>query len=91
METEGLAGEVVNLGNPVEYTMLQFAEEILRITGSKSELIFHPLPQDDPTRRRPDISKARRLLNWEPEIPLAEGLVPTLAYFEQILAESAVP
>ena len=91
MEGEGLAGEVVNLGNPVEYTMLQFAEQIIQLTGSRSELIFQPLPQDDPTRRRPDISKAKRLLNWEPEVPLAEGLVPTLAYFNQVLTESPTP
>ncbi|HET7056431.1 MAG TPA: GDP-mannose 4,6-dehydratase, partial [Thermomicrobiales bacterium] len=89
MEGEGLAGEVVNMGNPVEFTMLQFAEEILKITGSTSELVFKPLPQDDPTRRRPDIGKAKRLLDWEPVVSLAEGLVPTLAFFEQVLAESA--
>jgi UDP-glucuronate decarboxylase len=85
METDNLAGEVVNLGNPHEFTMLELANEIIRITGSSSKLIFEPLPQDDPTRRRPNIEKAQRLLGWQPEVSLADGLVPTLAYFEEAL------
>ena len=74
----------VNLGNPVERTMLEFAETIRSMTGSGSEIIFEPLPQDDPKRRRPDISKAKRILGWEPEVPLEEGLKPTIAYFQSI-------
>jgi UDP-glucuronate decarboxylase len=61
--------------------MLQFAQEIIKATGSKSRIIHKPLPQDDPKQRRPDITRARKLLGWEPTIPLADGLVPTIAYF----------
>src|ERR1019366_9409686 len=64
----------VNIGNPTEFTMLECATEVLRVTGSKSEIVHKPLPQDDPTRRRPDITKARNLLGWEPKIALREGL-----------------
>ncbi|HEU0120010.1 MAG TPA: UDP-glucuronic acid decarboxylase family protein [Bryobacteraceae bacterium] len=74
----------VNLGNPVERSMLQFAEVILAQTGSASEIVFEPLPQDDPKRRKPDISKAKRVLGWEPRISLEEGLKPTIAYFQSI-------
>jgi dTDP-glucose 4,6-dehydratase len=71
----------VNLGNPQEMTILQFAIEIQRLTGSSSSILYRPLPEDDPKRRQPDISKARRLLGWEPRVPLAEGLRLTLDYF----------
>lgn len=71
----------VNLGNPNEMTVLQFAEHILRITGGSSPIAHHTLPEDDPRQRQPDISKARRLLGWEPRIRLDEGLQLTLAYF----------
>jgi len=71
----------VNLGNPHELTMLEFAREIIRATGSRSEIIFQPLPQDDPKQRRPDITRARTLLRWKPKIALAEGLVKTIDYF----------
>jgi len=71
----------VNLGNPQEMTILQFAVEIQRLTGSDSPIRYQPLPEDDPKRRQPDISKARRLLGWEPRVPLAEGLRLTLDYF----------
>lgn len=77
----------VNLGNPHEMTMLQFAEEIIRATGSRSKVIFKPLPQDDPKQRRPDIARARRWLRWEPKVPLREGLKGTIAYFHKKLAE----
>ena len=73
----------VNIGNPVEMTMLQFAEEIIRVTGSKSKIIFKPLPQDDPKQRQPDISKAKKILKWEPRVALAEGLVKTIDYFRK--------
>ena len=73
----------INVGNPVERTMLQFAEEILKATGSKSEITYVPLPTaDDPKQRRPDITKARTLLGWEPRVSLEEGLVGTIAYFK---------
>jgi dTDP-glucose 4,6-dehydratase len=71
----------VNIGNPVEMTMLAFAKEIIRATGSRSRITFKPLPVDDPKQRRPDITKARALLKWEPKVPLAEGLVKTIDYF----------
>jgi dTDP-glucose 4,6-dehydratase len=71
----------VNIGNPREMTMIQFAEEIIRLTRSKSRLTFKPLPQDDPKQRQPDITKARTLLKWEPQVNLAAGLKETIAYF----------
>jgi dTDP-glucose 4,6-dehydratase len=76
----------VNIGNPTEFTMLECAREVLVVTGSKSEIVHKPLPQDDPTRRRPDITKARTLLGWEPKIPLREGLEKSLAYFQSCVA-----
>jgi dTDP-glucose 4,6-dehydratase len=71
----------VNLGNPRETTILEFARQILAITGAHSEIVFEPLPQDDPKQRQPDITKARQLLGWEPRVSLEEGLKPTLEYF----------
>ena len=72
----------VNIGNPVEWTILECAREVLAVTGSQSEIVRKPLPQDDPTRRRPDITRARTLLGWEPTISLREGLERSLAYFQ---------
>jgi UDP-glucuronate decarboxylase len=71
----------VNLGNPVESTILQFAERIIAITGSRSRIVFNPLPQDDPKQRRPDITLARGRLGWEPQVDLDAGLRKTVAYF----------
>ncbi len=76
----------VNIGNPIEWTILECAQEILAVTGSSSEIIFKPLPQDDPTRRRPDITKAQNLLGWEPKIKLREGLERSLAHFKACIA-----
>jgi dTDP-glucose 4,6-dehydratase len=76
----------VNLGNPNEITVLEFARLVLRLTGSRSPIQFRSLPADDPKRRCPDISKARRLLGWEPKIALEEGLVRTVEYFRALLA-----
>jgi len=73
--------EPVNIGNPREMTMLEFAREIIQATGSRSKIVFKPLPQDDPKQRRPDITRARTWLKWEPQVPLAEGLRKTIAYF----------
>lgn len=73
----------VNIGNPAEMTVLQFAREIIRITRSKSKIIFKPLPQDDPKQRQPDITRARKYLKWEPKVELAEGLDETIAYFRK--------
>lgn len=73
----------VNIGNPNEFTMLECAQIVLQVTGSKSTVHFEPLPEDDPKRRRPDITKARELLGWEPKIELREGLVMSLEYFRE--------
>jgi dTDP-glucose 4,6-dehydratase len=77
----------VNLGNPNEVTILEFAKEILKLTGSKSSIDYRPLPQDDPRVRRPDISRARKLLGWEPKIDRHEGLTRTLRYFQEKVRE----
>ncbi|AWI79978.1 NAD-dependent dehydratase [Parazoarcus communis] len=71
----------VNIGNPCEFTMLELAEQVVRLTGSKSRLIFKPLPADDPKQRQPDISLAKQVLDWEPKVDLADGLKETIAYF----------
>lgn len=75
----------INLGNPCEFTILELAEHVLALTGSKSELVFQPLPQDDPTQRKPDISKAKAALDWEPQVSLIDGLKETIAYFKRVL------
>ena len=75
----------VNIGNPAEMTVLEFAKTIIRLVGSASTIIYKPLPQDDPQVRQPDIGRARRLLGWEPEVPLEEGLSRTIAYFREQL------
>jgi dTDP-glucose 4,6-dehydratase len=80
----------VNIGNPHEMTVLQFAEKILELTGSKSSIEYRPLPQDDPQVRQPDISKAKRVLNWEPKVSLDEGLAKTIEYFRTRLKEQQV-
>ena len=79
----------VNIGNPTEFTMLECAQEILSVTGSKSAIVHQPLPKDDPTRRRPDIAKARALLGWEPTVALREGLQKSLAYFQACVAAAS--
>jgi dTDP-glucose 4,6-dehydratase len=73
----------VNIGNPVEMTVLEFAREIIRATGSRSKIVFRPLPQDDPKQRRPDIGRAKSRLGWEPRVALSEGLVKTIEYFRE--------
>jgi len=75
----------VNLGNPYEMTVLDFAKKVLELTGSKSSIIFRPLPQDDPQVRQPDISKAKEILDWEPKVLLDEGLIKTIQYFQERL------
>jgi UDP-glucuronate decarboxylase len=85
MNTErGFTGPI-NLGNPGEFTMVELAERVIRLTKSKSKIVHKPLPPDDPKVRRPDISLAREKLAWEPTISLEEGLVPTIAYFRELL------
>ena len=77
----------VNIGNPGEFTILQLAEMVIELTGSKSKIVKRPLPADDPRQRKPDISKAKALLGWEPSTPLREGLTKTIAYFDQLLKD----
>ncbi|HXP62049.1 MAG TPA: UDP-glucuronic acid decarboxylase family protein [Dongiaceae bacterium] len=73
----------VNIGSPAEITVLEFAKEIIRATGSRSRIVLKPLPQDDPKQRRPDITRARKFLAWEPQVPLAGGLAKTIEYFRR--------
>ena len=77
----------VNIGNPGEFTILQLAEMVIELTGSKSKIVKKPLPADDPRQRKPDISKAKALLDWEPSTPLREGPTKTIAYFDQLLKD----
>ncbi len=83
---EGLEGEVFNLGNPEEYTVLELANLIREITGSRSEIVFKDRPADDPDRRRPDITKAKRILGWEPKTSVREGLRKTVEWFRERLS-----
>jgi nucleoside-diphosphate-sugar epimerase len=82
---KGLDGEVMNLGNPDEYKIMDFAKIIVEKVGSDSKISFKPLPDDDPRQRRPDISKAKEIIKWEPEISLDEGLGETIDFFQNIL------
>jgi dTDP-glucose 4,6-dehydratase len=79
--------EPVNIGNPTEFTILECAREVIATTGSASQIKFEALPQDDPRQRRPDISKAKRLLGWEPKVELENGLKLSLEYFRRAVAE----
>lgn len=83
---ENITGPI-NIGNPGEFTMLELAEEVIRITGSKSEISFMPLPSDDPKQRQPDISKATKLLDWSPKISLSQGLEASVPYFRNVIAQ----
>lgn len=84
MDTEGETGPI-NMGNPGEFTIRELAELVIETTGSKSQLVTKPLPSDDPKQRKPDITKAKEHLGWEPSVPLREGLVQTVNYFEQFV------
>ena len=84
MNTENFTGPV-NLGNPYEFTILDLAQKLIRLTGTKSKIIFEPLPPDDPRQRQPNISLAKEKLGWEPRVPLEEGLRKTVDYFKQLL------
>ncbi|HHX15755.1 MAG TPA: SDR family oxidoreductase [Fibrobacter sp.] len=80
----------VNLGNPSECTMIELAEQVIRLTGSKSKIAYEALPSDDPQKRRPDISLAREVLKWEPVISIEEGLIKTISYFDRLLCSGLV-
>jgi nucleoside-diphosphate-sugar epimerase len=77
----------INIGNPNEFTVRELAEQVLRLTGSKSAVVERPLPVDDPRQRRPDISRARATLGWEPGVDLEDGLGRTIAHFRHLLAD----
>ena len=79
----------INIGNPGEFTIRQLAEQMIDLTGSKSKLVFMPLPQDDPKQRQPNIEKAREILGWEPKVQLREGLAKTIAYFDGVSCRSS--
>ena len=81
----------VNLGNPGEYTIAELAEKVIELLGSTSEIVHRPLPADDPTRRRPDIRLAKEKLNWQPTVPLEEGLRKTIDWFRTINIEHYRP
>jgi UDP-glucuronate decarboxylase len=86
MQTSDEVVGPMNIGNPGEYTILEVAEMVLKLVGGRSTIVFKPLPQDDPTQRRPDITLAKQTLGWEPRVGLAEGLERTIAYFRTLLA-----
>ena len=86
MDTPDEVTGPVNLGNPTEFTIVQLAEQVIRLTGSKSTIVYEPLPSDDPLQRKPDITLARSTIGWEPKVPLEQGLERTIAYFRQLLA-----
>ena len=84
MFSERSEGQIINLGNPEEYKMIELAEKIKKMTGSQSKIVFSDLPEDDPSRRCPDISKAKEILSWEPKIKVDEGLKKTIEYYKSI-------
>jgi len=86
MNTDDSITGPVNIGNPEEYSIIELAEKIIQLTNSKSKIIFHPLPQDDPMQRCPNISLAKRALNWEPKVHLEEGLLKTIKYFKSTIS-----
>ena len=84
MECEGFAGPV-NLGNPAEFTMLELAKMVIRLTGSASKIVHMPLPEDDPVQRKPVISLAEKKLGWKPTVALEQGLLQTIEYFKTVV------
>ena len=88
MEAPDTVTGPINLGNPGEFTILELAEKVIDMTGSRSKIDFHPLPQDDPTQRCPDITKARKHLDWQPVTQLQDGLTKTIAYFDELLKKA---
>ena len=88
MATDDEVTGPVNIGNPHEMSVRELAERVINLTGSKSRIVYRPLPQDDPTQRCPDITLAKRLLAWEPVVPIDEGLTKTIVYFDELLAKT---
>ncbi len=87
MATDDSVTGPMNLGNPHEITVSDLANRVIRLTGSHSRIVYRELPQDDPMQRCPDITLARRTLGWEPRVPLDDGLIRTIAYFDRMLVE----
>jgi UDP-glucuronate decarboxylase len=81
----------INIGNPREFTIRNLADLVIELTASKSKLNFEPLPSDDPRQRKPDISRVKAVLGWEPKTQLREGLAKTIAYFDKMLSEGSMP
>jgi UDP-glucuronate decarboxylase len=81
----------INLGNPGEFSIRQLAEKVVSLTGSHAEIVYRPLPSDDPKQRQPDIGKAKSVLGWNPTTMLDEGLIKTIAYFDALLRENTAP
>jgi len=84
---ESSCSQPVNLGNPKEFTILELAKEVIRLTNSRSELVYRELPEDDPRKRQPDITRAKTILGWEPKVSLEEGLVKTVEYFRTLIGK----
>jgi UDP-glucuronate decarboxylase len=78
----------INIGNTEEFTILELAKKVIDLSGSRSEVVYKPLPTDDPSQRQPDITQAKEILGWEPKVSLEQGLKPTIEYFDQLLRES---
>ena len=89
MKSEDSVTGPINLGNPVEFSVRELAEQLLSKLRSNAGLVSEPLPSDDPRQRKPDITKAQQLLGWEPKVPLSEGLDHTIAYFKELLSDPA--
>jgi UDP-glucuronate decarboxylase len=87
METDAEVTGPINVGNPNEFTIRELATKVIELTGSKSEIVQHPLPADDPKQRQPDITRAKQVLSWEPRVALEEGLRKTIDYFRQMQAQ----
>lgn len=86
MSSDAAVTGPINVGNPGEFTIMDLAKKVIELTGSRSEIVFRPLPADDPVQRQPDIGCARRMLNWEPKVHLEEGLEKTIQYFDELLS-----
>ena len=90
MATDAFVTGPINIGNPSEFSILQLASMVVDMTSSRSRIVHRPLPQNDPRQRRPDISRAQELLSWQPRMPLKEGLLRTIAYFEKLLSDNII-
>ncbi len=88
MATDDFVTGPINIGNPTEFSILELASMVIELIGARSKIVHHPLPENDPRQRRPDITRAKELLSWAPRAPLNEGLVTTIAYFEKLLSEN---